>query len=226
MSPDVGAGDSILKNGDHVLFYYTLDYTKEDATDDVDPVIDKPVGKPDVSFSDKEDISPWALQSVEKAIELGLIGGDDKGRLNPKKDITRAEFVKLLLVIMNVEPDTSFTGIFSDVHKDAWYATMVEKAANLGLINGDGTGKFLPGKTISRQDMAVVLTSAFSKDDFENQVPNVSDADKISPYAAMSVAYVMDRDFMSGVGDNTFNPKGSVTREMAIAVMIRIIGKL
>lgn len=219
-SPDVGAGDLILKDNDHVLFYYTLDYTVEDTEEKKDDVAQEVV----VKFSDKKDISPWALESVEKAIEKGLIGGDDKGRLNPTKNITRAEFVKLLLVVMNEEPDVSFKELFPDVSKDAWYADVVEKAAELGLINGDQTGNFLPRETISRQDMAVILTKAFLKNDVKDKKPNVSDANKISPYAVNSVAAVIDNNLMSGVGDNKFSPKGNVTREMAISVMIRILG--
>ncbi len=180
----------------------------------------------EINFSDKGNISPWAWESVEKAIDLGLIGGDDKGRMNPKKNITRAEFIKLLLVVMGEEPSTDFQGLFIDVPKGAWYTPVIEKAATLGLVNGDETGKFLPGQTISRQDMAVILTKAFLMNDVTDQEPNVSDADEISPYAVSSVTTVINKGYMSGIGNDAFGPKGKATREMAIAIMIRIIGKL
>lgn len=172
------------------------------------------------TFPDQSEVSTWALESVNKAIALGIVGGDEKGMINPKDDITRVEFVKLLLAVMEEEPETTLSGLFTDVSQNAWYAYTIEKAAKLGLINGTDTGLFSPNQTISRQDMAVILTSAYN---LEGTTPKVLDVTDISSYAVKSVASVIDNELMSGVGNNTFNPKGKVTREMAISVMIRIL---
>ncbi|QZY54245.1 S-layer homology domain-containing protein [Crassaminicella profunda] len=46
---------------------------------------------PTLSFSDKDDISPWALKDVKLAYELGIIKGYDTGKFAPKNLTTRAE---------------------------------------------------------------------------------------------------------------------------------------
>ncbi len=59
----------------------------------------KVVGKTDIIFKDKEDISPWAQESVAAMHSHKYIQGTPDGRVMPKKGITRAE---LLTIINNI----------------------------------------------------------------------------------------------------------------------------
>ena len=43
------------------------------------------------SYADESEISTWAIEYVQKAYELGLMSGDEKGRFNPNSNATRAE---------------------------------------------------------------------------------------------------------------------------------------
>ena len=43
------------------------------------------------SYADESEISTWAIEYVQKAYELGLMSGDEKGRFNPNLNATRAE---------------------------------------------------------------------------------------------------------------------------------------
>lgn len=47
--------------------------------------------------------------------------------------------------------------MFSDVSESAWYAGDVEYAAKLGLMNGDGNGKFRPDDAVTRAELAAVV---------------------------------------------------------------------
>lgn len=49
------------------------------------------------SFKDSADISNWAKMYVQTAVSYGLVNGTDKGYINPKKNITRAEIVKIMV---------------------------------------------------------------------------------------------------------------------------------
>lgn len=218
ISEEVSAGDRILIDGDRALFYYTDDYTKE-----VEVPVEAAPEKPLPVFKDHSKISAWALPSVEKAIALGMVSGDDQGNINPKNNITRAEFVTLLLVVMNEEPDANFVGMFNDVGEKDWHAKIVEKAAKLGLVKGNDNGAFLPSQTISRQDMAVILARAYQ---LEGTIPNILDLDQVSDYAKTSVAAVLDKGFMSGIDQSVFGPHEKATREMAISIMMRIVGRM
>ena len=49
------------------------------------------------SFKDTAGISNWAKTYVQTAVSYGLVNGTDKGYINPKKNITRAEIVKIMV---------------------------------------------------------------------------------------------------------------------------------
>lgn len=47
-------------------------------------------------FKDGDQVANWAQYSINGLIEGGYISGDHLGRLNPRKEITRAEFAKIM----------------------------------------------------------------------------------------------------------------------------------
>jgi hypothetical protein len=47
-------------------------------------------------YDDYKDISKWAIESVDKLKEFGIMVGDDKNCFNPKKDVTREELAVAL----------------------------------------------------------------------------------------------------------------------------------
>ena len=46
-------------------------------------------------FTDKNDISDWAREGISSLVAAGYISGSD-GRINPKHNITRAEFAQVM----------------------------------------------------------------------------------------------------------------------------------
>ncbi|MFC0212617.1 family 14 glycosylhydrolase [Paenibacillus chartarius] len=53
-------------------------------------------GNVNLTFSDTEHISPWALPFISAAVKLGILDGDDKGQLRPDQQATRAEGAVML----------------------------------------------------------------------------------------------------------------------------------
>ncbi len=52
-------------------------------------------------FADAEDIPVWAYDSTYVANEIGLLSGDDYGRINPNQELTRAESATLLVSFLD-----------------------------------------------------------------------------------------------------------------------------
>ena len=52
-------------------------------------------------YNDKDKIAKWALPSVEKANELGLMIGDNEGNFNPKDGVTREQLAVALVNLYN-----------------------------------------------------------------------------------------------------------------------------
>ena len=84
---------------------------------------------------------------------------------------------------------------------------------------------FGTGRTITRQDMAVMIYRAAVAADV--QLPGgyveFSDEAMIADYAKDSVAALAGAGIINGVGDGRFNPDGNATRAEATVILARIM---
>lgn len=166
-------------------------------------------------YKDQGDISSWAVDSVVEGSEKKIILGSD-GYFKPKNNITRAEFTKLIVEVLNLENNNK--GIsFSDIKKSDWFYEYVIVAANNEIIKG-ANGKFNPNGKITREEMAVIISRALELKG-ENK-SEILDSEKISKWAIEDVNRVMEAGLIQG-SNNRFNPKDLATREMASVVIMR-----
>lgn len=88
--------------------------------------------------------------------------------------------------------DDSAVSTFSDVKEGAWYAAAVASAEKLGIVTGQGNGKFGVNTEITRQDTAVMLYRAMTELGFEAAEDAAAEAfadqDAISENAVEAVA--------------------------------------
>jgi len=174
------------------------------------------------NYSDTQSISGWAQPYIEKAAKYNLMQGTDavKKLFEPQKSISRAEFAALLVRISGEKPSTTYFSEYKDVKQDSWYAGYVLKAKEKGFVSGISVDEFAPEQAITREEMAVMISRAFSlKGNSLNS--KVTDLDSASEWARQSIEIVNDKGIMQG--DNfLFSPKDLVTREMAAAVAVRL----
>jgi len=165
-------------------------------------------------FEDLEGYD-WAKVAIESLYNAGIVNGKDERKFVPGDYITRAEFVKLMCVTLDIpEGDAEFT----DVSKADWYAPYVKRAASAGLVVGH-EGKFNPNSNITRQDMAVIISRALNLTSDKNL--NYSDTSEISDYALHSVAALTEKGIMNGY-DGYFAPLRNATRAEAAMVIYSI----
>ncbi|MCR8660411.1 S-layer homology domain-containing protein [Paenibacillus endoradicis] len=178
-----------------------------------------PTSKPSIKalYSDYNTISSWAVVAIQQATNQGFIQGSD-GKFNPQSSITRAEFTKILVLLLNLETDVEQTISFADVASKDWHYDYVNVAYKNGLINGYNN-KFNPQATITREEMAVIISRAL-KLTTDTSKSSIKDINKISAWAKLDVEAVVRLGII--VGDAAgFNPQAAVTREMAAVVAVR-----
>lgn len=175
------------------------------------------------SFSDVKS-GDWFYSHVMSLAEKNVLSGMGKDASGesyfaPKANITRAQFVTILLNIAgeNLYKDTDVTAIFDDVKNDAWYADAVSWAYSMGVAKGTGERSFNPGSFITRQDMAVMIsnyTANVAKKTLPNSVERVTFADSasIASYAVASVETMQRAGIISGRTGNVFAPMAYATR--------------
>lgn len=100
-------------------------------------------------FADAASVSAWAKDSVAAMINSGIIGGSN-GKINPKKNITRAEFAAIMdrVVKTYISANTATAETLGNTMINA--GTLVEnKTINGDLIIGDGITGTLTLKNVT-----------------------------------------------------------------------------
>ncbi len=163
----------------------------------------------------------WCYEYVEELAGKGIVGGYN-GAFYPTESVTREEFVKMLLGMLEIEP-TETAAAFGDVKENEWYTPYVATAAKLGIVDGIGGGTFGIGQTITRQDMAVMVQRALEATGGSltqtGAVKRFTDDEIISGYAKEAVESLVRAGVISGDENGRFNPQDNLTREQAAKII-------
>lgn len=184
------------------------------------------IGYNAVNFIDTQN--NWSKDNITYLAARNIIGGIGNGKFAPDSIITRAEFVKILAGILDVNAGSYSNPQFSDIPANAWYAPYIAWAATKGIVNGTGNGKFSPGDPVTRQEMAVIIVRFANAAKFT--LPSVvctsafTDKGGIALWAASAVSEIQAAGIISGKPGNIFDPQAGATRAEA-AKMLAIIMK-
>lgn len=161
----------------------------------------------------------WAGTVLKEWQDKGYIKGDEQGNLQPDGKVTRAQLAALINRSFQLEE--SKTVSYSDVKAEAWYYKDVAKAAAKGYMKGYEDGTFKPNANVSRQELAVILTSllGLKPSDASNSFKDTANSPAWSKGAIGAVA---NSGLMKG-NDGNFNPLASATRAEVVSVLDRAL---
>lgn len=216
---------------DHFSKYAVLAYTEAAAENNPDTVV-PPTASAPRKFADLN--GHWAQDKIYALVDLGIVSGVSATEFAPQREITRAEFATLLLKAIDLQPGVQYRGKFSDVPANAWYFAMVNAAAEAGLVNGYGNGRFGPDNPVTREQMAVMIhnaltykgiTTNLTDAEIMNLLTPFSDYQGISSGAHESIAAVLKQNIMSGRGNGVLAPRGRATRAEAAVMILQMYAK-
>jgi len=169
-----------------------------------------------------EGPSPWASEQVNAAISANLVPLSLQSEY--AQPVTRAEFCVLAATLYeSVKGEIKERKTFVDSND-----INVEKMAAVGVVSGIGNDTFAPDVMLTREQAATMLsrlTGAIGLMLFE-PLPTFDDNKSISAWASREVGKMQFAGIISGVGNNTFFPKGSYTREQSIVTIKRLYDAL
>lgn len=187
-----------------------------------------PTAAPASTFKDLGSKYSWAAEAIDKLYGLGIIKGTSGTTFSPEKNITRADFVLLLVRALGLEAEAGSS--FADVSQGAYYAEAVSIAKKLGIIQGMDGNNFNPKGEISRQDMMVITARALkagnklSSSGSAGDLSGYTDRTKVAKYAVDSVAALVKEGIIQGDG-KSIHPTGTATRAEAAVIIYRIYGR-
>lgn len=111
-------------------------------------------------FSDQDQTPAWAQSSIQALAEAGYISGYKDGTFRANHDISRSEFVVMIVRAMGLEVNDHVTSTFDDADQiPVWAKPYIAAAAEAGLIKGNGNGKFNPNAPITRAEAVTLILS-------------------------------------------------------------------
>lgn len=169
----------------------------------------------------------WAYDYVQELSMDGYVQGMDETEFAPEKPMTRAQLVQLIVRMMGLTPSGSGTS-FNDVASGSWYEDAITAAAEAGIVQGVGGGHFEPDRTVTREEMAVMLMKALMKSGMQLDETGASgagftDAGHISEWAQTYVAQAVELGLLQGRGNGVFAPDEQATRAEGAKVIYMIL---
>lgn len=174
-----------------------------------------------------ENASDWAVDEILDAMRNGLVNNDSL--INLQESITRKDFCNLVVKFYEVATGKESLPADNNPFKDTDNIDVL-KAYNLGAISGKSADIFAPNSYLTREEMCVIIrrilqaiNSEYIK--YPSSDLNFKDTNKISSWAKQDVLFCNYNGILNGTGNNMINPKGSLSREVAIVLLNRTYNK-
>ena len=176
----------------------------------------------DVSFNDIGDAA-WAEAAIKALAKENIINGVGNDKFEPNALVTREQFVKMLVLALELPMEFS-DAPFVDVTAADWFYHYVHTAYKNGIVQG--ASSFGAGRAITRAEMAAMCYRAAQASDMKLEIGaslDFADSSSIPDYAKEAVAALSKSGIINGMGDNTFVPNGSSTRAQAAKIIYGIL---
>ncbi len=170
---------------------------------------------PSTVFKDIKD--HWAQSVIEELVMLGAINGYADGTFKPERNITRGEFVKIIVNAFKLEAKTG--KVFADTEKH-FARNEIATAFAYGIVSGYDDTTFGANDPITREQMVAMLIRLTGLKEISNE-KIFSDEDTISAWASEAIRIAVGNNIIGGYPDNTFRPKGNTTRAEAANTILR-----
>ena len=179
-----------------------------------DPVTPVTPAVPSAPAAPKWDNPYWDVserdshyEAVRYVTEHELMNGMGVGHFSPNAEMTRAMMVTILWR-MEGKPAAAKSA-FTDLTAD-WYRGAIDWAAESGIVNGVGNGKFAPDAELSLEQLITILYR-YAADKGYDVSKSVSldaftDGSAVSAYAKPAMQWAVGMGFLSGKSLNSGAP--------------------
>ncbi|OBR65253.1 hypothetical protein A7K91_19910 [Paenibacillus oryzae] len=184
-----------------------------------------------IEFSDAAN--HWAKEAVNDMGSRMVIDGKGDGSFHPESDITRAEFVSILVRGLGLKPENE-AAPFTDVKASDWYNGAINTAYSYHLINGFKDGSFRPNAGITREEAMVIIAKAMKitglnanpeGQSIDKILSPYTDAAKASTWAQSGIADSIQTGIVTGKDGTILAPKDYITRAEVAVIVKRLLQK-
>ncbi len=177
--------------------------------------------------ADSDKVDSWALEKLNAAITNGLVPSDMRNGY--QNEVLRSEYARLLVVLIEKRTGKDIQTVLKDVNMgneaNPFTDTADSNVISLGklkILPVREAGKAHPNEPITRQEVAVAITSAarFLGQDVKPQtIALYTDRNSIADWAKPAADYVYFTGIMVGDGNAKFEPTKSYSKQLAYMSM-------
>lgn len=93
----------------------------------------------------------------EELKKAGIFEGTDGGAAALDQPLTRAQFAKIIVKVLDLKEDAASASIFNDLAGAGWASGFIGAAVKAGLVEGVAPGKFDPSANVTTEQLAKLL---------------------------------------------------------------------
>jgi hypothetical protein len=175
----------------------------------------------------------WAGGSIMLLQSMDIMVGYEDWTSRPDEQLTRAQFVKMLVEILALPEAPDHDVPFGDLDGH-WSLPYVRKALAAGVIEAlDYGSSFGPDQVIPREEMAFLLVPSQEAYAEANpgivypdpaEAPEFTDESTIDPKYVDRVKECAELGLLQGYPEGNFGPERGLTRGEAATVLTRLMG--
>lgn len=168
------------------------------------------------AFPDVTQDYDWAKSAITNLSQKGYINGYTDGTFGPEKNITRAEFTKLITLMFGNKATVSY----EDVSEKDWFYPYVTKSGGY-FVNSE---LFMPQKNITRQEVAYAIYVALKPTkSLTDKSVSFRDLEAVDETYVSAVKALAHEEILNGYPDGTFGPHKEITRAEIAMVLERAL---
>jgi len=100
----------------------------------------------------------WFYEYIQTGSLEGIVRGYDDGLFRPNKDVSRIEFLKMVMESDNLNIDSQDSSSFDDLEVDFWGTDYANLGYSKNIISGYSDGTFRPNQPITRAEAAKIVS--------------------------------------------------------------------
>lgn len=226
MTVTSGGKDVEVKDNGDGTYSFTMPSgdVKIEVTFAEDPNWEPEPEEPAMPFVDVDE-NDWFYDVVLYAYDNGLMTGVSATEFAPNQTTTRGMIVSMLARLEGVT--SAEDAGFADVAANDWYATAVNWAASVGVVNGYEDNTFRPNAPITREQMAAILYNYADYKGYDvsarADLSDYADAASISSWAEDVLSWANAEGLINGMTATTIDPQGATTRAQTAAMFERFL---
>jgi hypothetical protein len=158
-----------------------------------------------INFSDIAQ--HWAKDAILKAVQKGYVDGYEDGTFKTDQNVSRAEFIKMIVTALKLPVSGETTG-------SSWYVPYLNAAIAAGILRASDFSANGINMPISRLEMARIAVRA-TEPTFQNKAVQIDD--KSVMYNATKVGLIQ------GLAYGELGPDKATTRAQSVTIIERVL---